>query len=52
VALAWVAAIRTLVGLAGGDDPDHDLPIGRWASEAGDMIRRQAVRAGRVGGER
>jgi hypothetical protein len=40
--LALAARSQALVDLAGGADPQHDLPVSRWAAEAGPSARALA----------
>jgi hypothetical protein len=40
--LARAASSQTLVDLAGGADPRGDLPVERWAAEAGPSVRALA----------
>jgi hypothetical protein len=42
--LAQAAHSQTLVELAGGADPRGDLPVERWAAEAGPSVRALARR--------
>jgi hypothetical protein len=42
-ALALAAATQVLVSLAGSGDPEHDIPVQRWAREAGAEVCAEAI---------